>query len=145
MSASMRKWATNLKDAIVRPADPPRQAMPTPGQQAEALAADWLSAQGLRILARNARCRGGEIDLIGLEGDTLVFVEVRLRSNPRFGSAADSITASKRARIVLAARHWLATAGRAHAARPCRFDVLLFDRLDTPAPQWLRAAFAADD
>lgn len=119
--------------------------MPTPGQLAEARAADWLRAQGLRILARNARCRGGEIDLIGLEGDTLVFVEVRLRRNPRFGSAADSITASKRARIVLAARHWLISAGRAHANRPCRFDVLLFEELDAPAPQWLRAAFSADD
>ncbi len=116
------------------------------GQQAEALAEAHLTAHGLRLLARNARCRGGEVDLICLDGDTVVFVEVRLRSNTRFGSAADSIGARKQRRVVLAARHWLHGEGRRHAARPCRFDAVLLDghdTTDTAGIIWLRAAFDA--
>ena len=75
------------------------------GAAAEALAAEYLSARGLAIVARNYRCRGGEIDLIARDGDTLVFVEVRLRSSTAFGGAAAGITAAKRRRIALAARH----------------------------------------
>ncbi len=114
------------------------------GRQAEALAEAHLAAHGLRPLARNARCRGGEVDLICLDGDTVVFVEVRLRNDKRFGSAADSIGVRKQRRIVLAARHWLHGEGRRHAARPCRFDAVLFDNADitdTAGIVWLRAAF----
>ena len=63
------------------------------GQRGEDLAADYLSRQHLTLIARNHRCRGGEIDLICREGRTLVFVEVRQRSSGAFGGAAASITA----------------------------------------------------
>lgn len=116
-----------------------------PGAQAEALAAEFLLSQGVRLLARNVRYRGGEIDLIGLDQGILVFVEVRLRRNGDFGGALESIGRGKQQRIILAARHWLAGAGRRWADRPCRFDALLYDRLDAPAAQWLRDAFQADD
>ncbi|MCL1825530.1 MAG: YraN family protein [Betaproteobacteria bacterium] len=110
------------------------------GQLAEERAAVWLAGHGLKILARNVRCRRGELDLVCREGDTLVFVEVRLRTNPRFGSAAESITAAKRQRIIFAAKWWLLRAGRAYQERPCRFDAVLFDNgLDEP--QWIRGAF----
>ena len=73
------------------------------GEQAEALAADFLAARGVTIIERNFRRRCGELDLIARDGDTLVFVEVRLRTRGDFGGAAASITASKRARIAAAA------------------------------------------
>lgn len=113
-----------------------------PGEVAEALAADFLARQGLRVLVRNWRCRGGEIDLVAQDGATLVFAEVRLRRNSRFGGAAASIDARKRARIVLAARLLLASRP-AWAGRPCRFDAILLDGLDADRIEWVKHAFDA--
>jgi putative endonuclease len=107
------------------------------GQRAEELCADLLRRAGLRILARNWRCRLGEIDLVAEEAGTLVFAEVRLRRDARFGGAAESITAAKRSRIIAAARLYLA--GRPEAS--CRFDVLLLDSLAPARVQWIRNAF----
>jgi putative endonuclease len=107
------------------------------GQRAEELCADLLRRAGLRILARNWRCRLGEIDLVAEEGGTLVFAEVRLRRDARYGGAAESVTAAKRARLVAAARLYLAARGTA----ACRFDVLLLDALAPSRVQWIRNAF----
>jgi len=110
--------------------------MNTRGREAEAQAADFLARRGLKVLARNYRCRGGEIDLVCLDGAILVFVEVRLRTNRDFGGAAASITPSKQRRIVLAAHHFL-------AGKPlptCRFDAVL---LDGAGIDWIRNAFDA--
>ncbi|MFN3985279.1 MAG: YraN family protein [Rhodocyclaceae bacterium] len=115
------------------------------GNAAETLAEQHLARHGLRTLARNVRCRGGEIDLVCLDRGTVVFVEVRLRSNPRFGGAAESITRSKRQRIALAAQWWLGGVGRAHRDRPCRFDAVLLTRADDDAIDWIRAAFDLAD
>jgi len=105
------------------------------GAAAEALAANYLAARGLTIVQRNYRCRGGEIDLIARDREVLVFVEVRLRRNRAFGTAAESITAAKRRRLRLAARHYLARLGR---EPPCRFDAVLLDALETENIEWLR-------
>ncbi|GLT23171.1 UPF0102 protein [Zoogloea oryzae] len=113
------------------------------GAAAEALAARHLEQHGLTIIARNVRCRGGEVDLIADDGRSLVFVEVRLRKNGRFGGAAASITASKQQRVILAAQHWLAGDGRRHANRACRFDAILLDGLDAARIEWIRGAFDA--
>jgi len=107
------------------------------GARAEDICATLLRGAGLRILARNWRCRVGEIDLVAVDGDTLVFAEVRLRRGAAFGGAAESVTAAKRARLVAAARHYLA--GRPQVA--CRFDVLLLDALSPARVQWIRDAF----
>ncbi len=111
------------------------------GLLAEQLAARFLERQGLTVLARNYRCRGGEIDLVCRERRVLVFVEVRLRRNASHGGAAASITAGKQSRIVLAARHYLAV----HPEREsdCRFDCILLDGLSEAAIEWLRDAFSA--
>ncbi|KON81077.1 YraN family protein [Azoarcus sp. PA01] len=114
------------------------------GAAAEALAERFLVRRGLVVLARNVRCRGGEIDLVCLDHGIVVFVEVRLRTNLRFGGAAASITPAKQRRVVLAARWWLAGAGRRHAGRPCRFDAALLADLDEDGVEWLKAAFDAD-
>lgn len=110
----------------------------TRGGEAEQAAADWLQSQGLQIIARNWRCRFGELDLIAREAQTLVFVEVRRRSRSDFGGAAASITASKRQRLQLTARHYLATLP---SEPPCRFDALLYGADLQQSPQWLRNIF----
>lgn len=114
------------------------------GQSAETRAAAHLGEHGLKILARNVHCRHGEIDLICLERDTVVFVEVRLRTNRRYGGALESITTAKRRRIIFAARWWLAGPGRAFTAHNCRFDVVLFDDAGASQAHWIRAAFELD-
>ena len=121
----------------------PRTNAQTAGDLAEALAAEYLIEQGLRIVTRNFRIKGGEIDLIAEDGRTIVFVEVRLRRNSAFGSAGESITVHKQRRIVLAARLYLAR----HPAlyeRACRFDCLLLDALSGNNIEWVRDAFSAD-
>lgn len=113
----------------------------TDGARAETLAAAWLEAQGLRVIERNFRVRGGEIDLICREGKMLVFVEVRLRRRNDFGGAGASITASKRQRLVLAARHYLVRQPDAL----CRFDCVLMTALSATGIEWIKNAFSADD
>jgi putative endonuclease len=109
------------------------------GQAAEALAAEFLTRQGLAILQRNFRCRFGEIDLIARDGDAVVFVEVRMRGRGEFGGAAESITASKRGRLVKAAGFYLA--GQRKTPR-CRFDAVLVSGPEGRI-EWIRDAFGA--
>ncbi len=111
---------------------------PAIGRCIETRAADHLSALGVTIIARNVRRRCGEIDLIGREGATVLFIEVRKRSSARFGGAAASITGRKQARIIAAARAWLG--GRTPL---CRFDAILVDGPDGSI-EWLRDAFRCD-
>ena len=110
------------------------------GRRAEALAVAFLRARGLPIVERNFRCRRGEIDIIARDGETLVFVEVRLRSRADYGGAAASITTGKRARMAAAALYYLGRLGR---APPCRFDAVLLDTLDAPRIEWLRDIMGA--
>lgn len=113
--------------------------MSTRGEAAEQLAANFLTRQGLKVLERNYRCKGGEVDLICRDGRALVFVEVRLRSNANFGGAAGSITPTKRRRVILAAQHYLLD----KPLPQCRFDCVLLDALDAASIEWLRDAFQA--
>ncbi len=113
------------------------------GAWAEQHAARYLAAAGLRIVARNYRCTGGEIDLIMEDGDVLVFIEVRYRRDERHGTAAESVHTVKRRRLLHSAQHYLLT----HAPqdrRPCRFDVVT---LSGVAPvlrvEWIKNAFQA--
>lgn len=124
------------------PARPDRQAL---GAAAEAAALRHLEDAGLRLLARNARFKVGELDLVMRDGDTVVFVEVRLRRDHRFGDGAASVDHRKRRRLSLAAMAWLA--GRpALANQACRFDVASV----SGAPpcfqvEWIPDAFMAGD
>ncbi len=109
------------------------------GQRAERQAARWLSERGLRALDHNYHCRAGELDLIMLDGDTLVFVEVRYRRSARFGDAAESVTPAKQRKLLSAARHYLQYHDE-HAARALRFDVIA---MTGERMEWIKNAFGA--
>ena len=106
------------------------------GQAAESRAEAFLKTQGLKLVARNWRCRFGEIDLVMQDGPTLVFVEVRLRSRSDFGGAAASVTPAKQKKLLAAARQYL---GALKTLPPCRFDVVALN--GGAAPEWIRNAF----
>ena len=122
--------------------DTTRQTSGSAGRQAEDQAARFLEKKKLRIIARNYRCRGGEIDLVCRDGKVLVFVEVRLRQNTAFGGAAASVTAIKQRRIILAAQHFLMT--NALTNDDCRFDCILMNGTSGNDIEWLRDAFSLD-
>lgn len=115
------------------------------GRLAEDAARRFLEQRGLRLLTRNYHCRRGEIDLIMRDNDCTVFVEVRYRSNPRFGSAAESVDRHKQARLIAAAQHYLLRYPTS-ADRPCRFDVIsinLARHTANPPLEWIKDAFQA--
>jgi len=93
------------------------------GSEGERAAAEFLEARGYRILDRNYRTRLGEIDLVAEEGRILVFVEVKVQLNDRFGGPAAAITSAKQARIARLAQQYVMS--RRLGERPCRFDVVL--------------------
>jgi putative endonuclease len=111
------------------------------GQQAECRAVERLRQAGFIVLARNFRCRAGELDIVARRGGLLVIAEVRLRRDLRFGGAPASITAAKRARIVRATRYLL-RCQPALARLAVRFDALLLSAPDGPI-EWIEAAFEA--
>ncbi|HUX74507.1 MAG TPA: YraN family protein [Steroidobacteraceae bacterium] len=114
------------------------------GRTAERLAEGYLAAQGLEVIARNFRCRLGELDLVCLDAGELVVVEVRQRSRGDFGGALASVTAAKRRRIVRAAALFLMRSAAAHNA-PVRFDVVGIQGRPEAAYEliWIKAAFCA--
>lgn len=107
------------------------------GFAAEQVAAVFLQQKGLKLLEKNFRCKYGEIDLIMQDGKTLVFVEVRLRSNTRFGGAAMSINQSKQQKLSRTAEIYLQTHGNA----ACRFDAILMQSADINTVEWIQNAF----
>ncbi len=108
------------------------------GDQAETLACSHLQQTGLQLVEKNYRCKGGEIDLIMRDGESLVFVEVRFRKSSSFGSAAESVTASKQRKLITAASHYLQ---RQRNSWPCRFDVVGITGEHDPVIQWIKDAF----
>jgi putative endonuclease len=108
--------------------DPPRPRAPKPdgrkrlGDAGEALAAAHLEKAGCRIIARNHRCRRGEVDLVAEMGDLLIFVEVRTRETAAFGAPEETVGYKKQQRVVLAAQDFLAR--RRGPERGVRFDVI---------------------
>jgi putative endonuclease len=114
------------------------------GRDGEERAAAYLAARGLTIVARNVRAPAGEIDVVALDGDTLVFCEVRTRRSARQGGALESVTPAKQRQVVRVAQHFLAR----HPALDryaMRFDVVAVERRDDAvALTWIRDAFTAD-
>ena len=92
------------------------------GLAGEAAAAVLLTDKGYRVVARNYRTRGGEIDLICLDGETVVFVEVKTRGPGNLARPEQAVTPAKRGRLLRAASVFLSE--RDWWTRPCRFDVV---------------------
>ncbi|MBO9875495.1 MULTISPECIES: YraN family protein [Xanthomonas] len=113
------------------------------GNAVEAAARAELERAGLRLIAANVAFRGGELDLVMQQAQSLVFVEVRYRRRTAFGGGAASVDLRKRRRLLLAAQLFLA-AHPQYANWPCRFDVVEADG-DPPRLTWLRDAFRAED
>ena len=117
----------------------------TVGLQAENAAAEYLQAQGARILLRNYRCRMGELDIVAqLGASDLAIIEVRTRSSSAYGGAAASVDAGKRQRLVRAANRLLQQR-RDLAQLRARFDVMVVTDpfADAPQIEWIKHAFSA--
>ena len=110
------------------------------GEQHERQAEALLIAAGLVLVARNWRCRLGEIDLIMKDGATLVFVEVRQRGSERFGGAIASIGAQKQAKLQRAIGLYLSTLPTTPS---CRVDAVLFDGKERGDAKWEKNIFGA--
>ncbi len=104
----------------------PPEARRAQGDAAEERACRHLEGVGMTIVERNFRARGGEIDIVARKGDVLVFVEVRSREVPGFGTPEESVTPAKRRRIVGAARHYLSNVSPS-SWREARFDVIAIE------------------
>jgi len=122
------------------------------GAAAEALAAEYLTDHGLTLIARNLRCKCGELDLVCLDGEVLVIVEVRHRATGDFGGALASVNGRKQRKLLRAARYqWQRRAD--WRERRMRFDVVAVGSAPHGAPEgvpvgappieWVRDAFRA--
>ena len=109
------------------------------GKKAEDVACNFLLNNGLELLERNYSCRYGEIDLIMRDSDVLVFIEVRYRKHAAFGTAAESIDANKRRKIIFTADYYLQ---RNKPNCSTRFDVVTLDA--ERSPEWITDAFTSD-
>lgn len=108
------------------------------GAVAEEYACKYLRKQGLKLVARNFRCKLGEIDLIMQDNNELVFVEVRCRKNNNFGTSAESVTYSKQKKLLRAAEYYLSQLHDAN--KLCRFDVIAITS-ESNTLEWIKNAF----
>jgi putative endonuclease len=114
------------------------------GQQGEDIAYRFLIDRGLRPVARNFRCRGGEIDLIMLDRQCLAFIEVRCRRSTEFARPADTVDFRKQRKIVRTAAMFLARERR-YATFRMRFDVIAIEGAGVDGVHWIQDAFRPDD
>lgn len=154
--------AMNFFKNLLVPEPDRRSTRQISGQKAEDAALHYLQHRQLTLIERNFSCKGGEIDLIMLDGAvqgrlqemvhspyrmltggvapataSLVFVEVRQRADRRHGGAAASVTATKQRRLIIAAQHFLQ---RYRQPPACRFDVIA---IDGEVTEWIKNAFDA--
>lgn len=115
------------------------------GRNSERRAYRWLRARGLLLVTKNYGCKYGEVDLVMLDGNCLVFIEVRYRTHRLYGGALASVDAAKQQRILRTAAYFLQR-HPAHRDRPVRFDVLALgpDASDENIC-WLRQAFVCTE
>lgn len=112
------------------------------GQAAEKAACAFLTARGLTLIAKNFRTKLGEIDLIMQDGETIVFVEVRSKQHGHFGTALESIEATKEKKLNATATLFLQQKGWLHS-KISRFDVVGIDihQKNTLQFDWVKNAF----
>jgi putative endonuclease len=112
------------------------------GRKAEDIAAEFLRDRGMEVVARNFRCRLGEIDLIGQEGGTVVFVEVKSRSRPGRGLPQEAVSREKQRRLTRLAQWYLKEMRMERQS--ARFDVIAVTWVSgVPEVTWIANAFEA--
>lgn len=112
----------------------------TLGQTKENQAAAWLKQNQIQLLHQNYRCKGGELDLIGLDsGNTLLFIEVKYRKNSQHGHPSEFVTPAKQQRVILCAQTYLQKHPQ-YQNHAMRFDLLWFENNQT-TPNWVQDAF----
>lgn len=109
------------------------------GSRGEELAAQYLAAAGMEIIDRNWRCPEGEIDLVAVDGSTLVVVEVKTRSSLAFGHPFEAINQAKLARLHLLSGVWLRAHGRYFTHRRVDAIAVIDDGSGPPVIEHLRA------
>ena len=131
-------WAAGLYLARVFKSDPATWKDPRhrAGVAAENVAAVALRLQGYQVLEQRFRYRRSDVDLVARRGSLVVFVEVKSRSDDRFGTALEAVTARKQARVVKAASVWLSR--HARPADAARFDVIT---VEDGHVEWVQDAF----
>jgi putative endonuclease len=114
------------------------------GAACEAMAAEYLRGHGVEIIARNLRCKAGELDLVCRDGNVLAIVEVRQRRRGDYGGALSSVNASKQRKIVRAARFLLERRAML-SAMTLRFDVIAVQGMPDGLHdiRWIKDAFRA--
>ncbi len=113
------------------------------GSQVEAHACKWLKKRGLSLLGKNYHCYRGEIDLIMLDRQCLVFIEVRYRRQNSFGRPEETVNRKKQMKIMLTAEHFLLSHSQ-HQGKSCRFDVIAAQPDSSGGKlrfHWIRDAF----
>lgn len=111
------------------------------GKQSEDVAAQFLRQKGLKIINKNVQTRFGEIDIVALDRNTIVFVEVRSVYGSRFGDPAESISFRKKKRILTSAMMYLKL-NPDYQNLPVRFDFVgIRWTEDKPEIKWVRSAF----
>lgn len=120
-----------------KPASPSQRK----GLYYENLALKHLKKQGLKFSHKNYHCRLGEIDLVMLDRECIVFIEVRYRENLNFGNGLDTVTKSKQGKIIKTAQHYLIQAGL-YEKVSVRFDVISISKPEGKAELiWVQNAF----
>jgi len=114
------------------------------GRRAEQSAFNYLIEHGLVPVARNFRRRGGEIDLIMLHDDCLVFVEVRYRTSSSFTQPGHTVDRRKQRKIIRTAAMFIARNHR-YSLSTTRFDVVAVEGLDDTSIDWIPDAFRPND
>jgi len=112
------------------------------GFETEQLAANYLTAQQLQLITQNFFNRRGEIDLIMRDQGTLVFIEVKYRSNNQFGHAVEAVSYQKQQKIKQCATFYMQQQGLNAYNTDCRFDIVGIEGdLQQPKIIWLKNAF----
>ena len=111
------------------------------GILAEQIAADWLSTNQLKLIARNYHCKWGEIDIVALEHNTLCFIEVRYRQSASHGLPAETVTYKKQQRLIRSAQSYLQQHHK-FSGLDARFDIFsLAGDINNPKIDWVKNAF----
>lgn len=113
------------------------------GKIAEDLAANYLGKQGIKIVDRNFHSRFGEIDLIALEQQILIFIEIRYRKNEKHIAAIETIDHFKCRKLISTSEYFL-NKHRNYQSYQCRYDVItIIGELGKPSIEWIKNAFQA--